>query len=349
MPFSAEGASASTAAGSEREQPSPSLDWWKQSLEDTLNALIPYGSRCALIDFPAHSNVGDSAIWLGERAYLRARGVTVAYTCDLHNYSRALLDRRLGSGTILIHGGGNFGDLYPHHHRLRLRVLRDFRHRRIIQLPQTVFFRGYSALDETRHDLEDVDDFVMIARDRESADRFVHDFGRPCHLAPDMALFLGRHVPSRMPSVDVLWLARTDAESLATAQDRLPNARAADWLEDELSVRIVTTLLASARRRTHRIARVEQALYDALARARLRRGYRLLGQGRVVVTERLHGHILCLLSGTPHVLIDNNYGKNSTFFNTWTRGWPGVRFATSMKEASDAAAALLEESVGRRP
>ena len=47
----------------------------------------------ALIDFPAHPNVGDSAIWLGERAYLRRRGADVAYTCDIKNYSKSRLAR----------------------------------------------------------------------------------------------------------------------------------------------------------------------------------------------------------------------------------------------------------------
>ena len=32
-----------------------------------LHELITPGSRCALVDFPMHANVGDSAIWLGER------------------------------------------------------------------------------------------------------------------------------------------------------------------------------------------------------------------------------------------------------------------------------------------
>jgi pyruvyl transferase EpsO len=144
--------------------------------------------------------------------------------------------------------------------------------------------------------------------------------------------------------VDVFWLARTYKESLGAAvHDRLPKARAADWLHDDLSVDWLTALAAAARRCTYRAARLEQSLYDTVAHARLRRGYRLLRQGRVVVTERLHGHILCMLAGIPHVLIDNNYGKNSTFFRTWTHGWPGVRFANSLNEASLEALELLRE------
>lgn len=319
------------------------LNRLKRAIADTLDPLIPNGSRCALVDFPAHPNVGDSAIWLGERAYLRERGVTVAYTCDRRNYSRARLDRTLGDGAILIHGGGNFGDLWPHHHALRLRVLREFRDRRIIQLPQTVYFRSRSALDETRRALEGVKDFAMVVRDRHSADTFSRDFGRPCHLAPDMALFLGPQAVPGRPSADVFWLARTDKESLGAAHDRWPSARVSDWLDDDLGVRWLTATVAAARRHTSRAVRVEQLLYDTFAHARVRRGYRLLRHGHVVVTERLHGHILCVLAGIPHVLIDNNYGKNSTFFDTWTRRWLGARLAASLQEAIVAASELLAE------
>src|SRR5688572_31693526 len=81
------------------------MDAIRQALVNVLDPLIPQGARCALIDFPAHPNVGDSAIWLGERAYLRNRGVAMVYTCDVRNYSRRLLDRTVDDGTILIHGG----------------------------------------------------------------------------------------------------------------------------------------------------------------------------------------------------------------------------------------------------
>jgi pyruvyl transferase EpsO len=45
---------------------------------------------------------------------------------------------------------------------------------------------------------------------------------------------------------------------------------------------------------------------------------RLLAAGRRVVTDRLHGHILCLLVGIPHCLYDNSYGKNREFYRAWT-------------------------------
>jgi pyruvyl transferase EpsO len=47
---------------------------------EVLSELLTSDAPCALVDFPHHANVGDSAIWLGERALLRRIGVPVVYS-----------------------------------------------------------------------------------------------------------------------------------------------------------------------------------------------------------------------------------------------------------------------------
>ena len=83
-----------------------------KKVDEVLRPLLPPGTPCALLDFPNHSNVGDSAIWLGERAWLRRHGLDVVYACDVNTYSREQLAARIGQGVLLLHGGGNLGDLW---------------------------------------------------------------------------------------------------------------------------------------------------------------------------------------------------------------------------------------------
>jgi pyruvyl transferase EpsO len=85
--------------------------------------------------------------------------------------------------------------------------------------------------------------------------------------------------------------------------------------------------------------------YGPLAKRRLRRGLRVLARGRVVITDRLHGHILSLMMGVPHVVLDNTYGKISSFHRTWTAGADGVRIAGSAAEA----VALARQLAGNAP
>ena len=196
----------------------------RQTLVDALDWLIPERARCALIDFPAHPNVGDSAIWLGERADLRQRGVTGR----LHLRRQELLQVPFGTYLsakvrFLIHGGGNFGDLWPHHHALRLKVLRDFPRQRIIQLPQWIHFERSSALDESKRVIDAHAHFVMMTRDRQSFEIFTRHFSQPCHLAPDGAFGLGPQEVSGTPSSEFFWLKRLDKESLGSTGPELLN------------------------------------------------------------------------------------------------------------------------------
>jgi pyruvyl transferase EpsO len=66
-----------------------------------------------------------------------------------------------------------------------------------------------------------------------------------------------------------------------------------------------------------------------------------LSAGRVVVTDRLHGHILSLLLGIPHVVLDNSYGKLHQFVAAWTESSPLVHTAQTPDEAANIATTLL--------
>jgi pyruvyl transferase EpsO len=153
------------------------------------------------------------------------------------------------------------------------------------------------------------------------------EFGIDVRLCPDMAFALDA-LPRRQPITDVVILARTDREaSLPPAQTEV---KTVDWLTDDPSIAID---LERRLRFSNRLPWLRRRLYKRLAFERVRRGCDLLGQGRAVVTDRLHAHILCLLMNIPHVLLDNAYGKLSAFYNTWTRSSPLARFESDFAQA----------------
>jgi pyruvyl transferase EpsO len=65
----------------------------------------------------------------------------------------------------------------------------------------------------------------------------------------------------------------------------------------------------------------------------------MLLRGRVTVTNRLHGHLLCWLMGQPHVVRDVCNGKVSAYHETWGCDSHLVRFA----EANSDVYALAED------
>lgn len=327
-------------------------------LLQTLDEVIPADRPCALIDYPNHENVGDSAIWAGERQALHRLGRDVAYVADLTAFSARALRRRVGSrGTILLHGGGNLGDLYPHHQRFRERVLRDFGSNAVVIMPQTVSFESTDGLAALKSGLQHPN-LVVLLRDRQSLELARSEFDLPCHLAADSAVNLETSYDEDT-RISILWLSRTDDESatMTRSSDQLasrPGVRIADWVGKRSSaiptvaLREATLIgggLASflpvAARRTNGF--LERA-YDNLAATRVAYGERLLASADVVVTDRLHAHILAMLVGRPHVLINDRYDKVGRFYRTWSSDHPSVKFADNPQDAWDRAQELLADS-----
>jgi exopolysaccharide biosynthesis predicted pyruvyltransferase EpsI len=313
-------------------------DELKATLFKCLNPLLPIESPYALVDVPNHANVGDSAIFLGALAWLEDIGAPPpSYVCDTYSYSEPDLRQHVPHGTILINGGGNLGDVWTRHQALRQRVVSDFPGHRIVQLPQTIHFQSATALETAAALFSRHKDLTIVARDRVSFD--LASAGLRCRalLAPDNAFALGPIVRPVAPSQDVVWLVREDKESSS-----LPvpgGVQPMDWLRDDATILLRLERWLRARETG---VRLRNRLRRRLASERVARGCVMLSQGRMVVTDRLHAHILCLMMGIPHVLLDNNYGKIRSFVDTWTRGAPGVRFCGDWSEADRARQALAE-------
>src|SRR5690606_20198293 len=89
-------------------------------------------------DYPNYLNPGDAAIWLGARRALEAiNGRPPAYSATLRNFSASRCRTAVGCGVIYFLGGGNFGDLYPRHQRMRLDLLHAMPENPVFQLPMS--------------------------------------------------------------------------------------------------------------------------------------------------------------------------------------------------------------------
>jgi len=315
-----------------------------------LAGLAAPGSDCALLDFPDHANVGDSAIWSGERRFIRRHGLRLRYVSDLSTYSAAVLRRAMPrGGVVFIHGGGNFGTVWPAHQQHRERVLRELADYRVVQLPQSLYFDSSEALRATSECVRAHPDFTLLVRDRASL-RIAQQLGARAVLCADAALFLQGELNRAPADVDCFILARSDKERAVDGLDAGFAAgftvAAADWLDEADSFAHVAARAvrrrALSRHAHHAIfQRTLAAQWDRLAATRVRRGCRLLSRGRVVVTDRLHAHILCTLLGIPHVVLDNSYGKISSFMDEWTGTSPLVRRAGGLEEAAALCGELL--------
>lgn len=119
--------------------------------------------------------------------------------------------------TILLHGGGNLGDLYRRHTNFRNYIIKLFPNNKLVMFGQTLNYRNLTlaALDNQLYST--VSDLSMMLRSFDSLQsaRLLFPKTRTI-LIPDTAFMIGDMPPKRKPIVDILVLARKDFESQAS-------------------------------------------------------------------------------------------------------------------------------------
>jgi exopolysaccharide biosynthesis predicted pyruvyltransferase EpsI len=325
-------------------------------LHGALAGVLAPGTEIAYVNFPNMGNLGDSAIYAGARRALADVDARVVLACEPRAYRRQIVRSAVGErGTIVIHGGANFGDLYRKQPQqtVRRRLLRDFPKARVIQLPQTIYFqdpeRSQRFIDLCRGHA----DLTIMARDRVSVER-AGALRLDTTLAPDLAFGLGSISRPSEAEAPTAWIVREDVERTHEPGAVDPSAR--DWPTGAeqrgggtgAGLRRDLALLRGLNRVRDRaparlrlpIARAAARRYGRVADRRVELAMAMIARGEVLVSDRFHGHLLACLMGIPNVLLDNSYGKNRGLFETWTGRYEISRFAGSPAEARELAESL---------
>lgn len=322
---------------------------------DVLADILPANVPVALLDFPWHSNPGDSAIWKGETLALATLGHRVVYTATLHNFDRNRLERLLPEdGVVLLHGGGNFGDLWPLLHNHREWVVAALRNRRVVQLPQTVHFDDKTTGQESLAQLGTHPNLTVMARDQRSLELLV-EAELDARLCTDPTTTLWPNTPHRHQSAGcsrVLYLLRSDDErriqlppelttlaldwgDLGVGQEKvgLPSCiidRSLDAIDRTLSV-FGRALPASC---SPRFARQQRHCDQLVAAATS-----VILAHDVIVTDRLHAMLIGLAYGRSVVAVDSGYGKLDSYIDTFLNEEPLLHHLSSFDQLS----AVLEK------
>jgi exopolysaccharide biosynthesis predicted pyruvyltransferase EpsI len=254
---------------------------------------------------------------------------------------------------LLLHGGGNLGDLWQPHQVFRAQVLADFGDRPIVQLPQTIHFENDENVEITKRSFSGHPQFTLLVRDQKSLLFAQQRLDSAAVLCPDSAYALGKMTRSGPPAIPILWLGRTDHEAAEQADDaelRTDGIERADWVgrrsagpRDSLARAGGELLALAAARFSSLPATVLDGLWgewERLAWRRVRVGQQILSRGEVVITDRLHAHILCSLLDLPHVVLDNSYGKLSSYAQSWDTLGERALWADSPAEAIALARAM---------
>ncbi len=321
-------------------------------------------SNCILLKYPGHLNGGDGFIWLGESRLFSDLHMNIILQLPDTRIDKLLTDA-LDFDTVLIHGGGNFGDIWPGFNEFHIKVLQLYKDKRVVQLPETIQFNSYDGLEKIKIAINNHPNFLLTVRDRISYDFAVKHFSCKILLTPDLAFYskpkffnINRQIV-KYPSVKtVLFFLRTDQESLV--HNKLP-ADGKDWLDCQSRLFVIREkilefglsknyfkLFPKFFHLSSLMRYIKKAYYHVLVKYHKKKFYEEIGNviriiegHKLVVTDRLHVHILCTLLRKPNILLSNNYHKNQSVFNAWTRSDPIADSCSDLHELDDKIKAIL--------
>lgn len=295
--------------------------------EDALGPLV--GNRVIIPDAPYYNNVGDILIWQGMVDFLKHTGRQLISVSNGTTFQYQRLDENV---TILLTGGGNFGDLWHRFQNDRLKIISRYPHNRIVMCPQSVWYEDASLIRADADVFARHPDLHLCARDRWSYDFLKKHFGRNhVYLVPDMAFCIADGRLTRYRGKDTcrrLFLRRFDKELTASTPASLTDGSdICDWptLEHRPGyLELFDKAFGISRRlkRSHIPACLFNKWIDLFAErfiltAFFEAGCEFLRPYAHVTTTRLHAMILAILLHKPVQYIDNSTGKLSAFVDTW--------------------------------
>lgn len=302
---------------------------WKQNLDQLKQqhseiAKLLVGKKVAFIDIPLYYNVGDILIYLGTEEFIKSHNINIVHRAFQKNIDHKKLKR---ADTILFQGGGNFGDLYIKHQKLREMIIQKYPDKQIVMLPETIYFKSAEAQEQSAKVFRTHKDLTLYVRDTRSFD-IAQSFTDKAELMPDMAHSLHPLVDTTevvAPNVQVrraLNLKRNDVESNGCDGELVK--KEFDWinmlsLSDHLLLKYFKKLQKLPVLK-YKLAKNWRIQSDAL----LFSASNYFLQHEIVHTDRLHGLILSVLLGRRVVMSDNSYGKNGAYYRQWLSENPQI-------------------------
>ena len=294
--------------------------------------LIGHYGKAILVGLADHENLGDSAISVGEFEALDKLGIEIVYACsDIEcgefEEAKEVVNNVSEPVVVLASGGGNFCN-WISGCALREKLIQAFPDRDVLVFPQSVKFDDKQQM-ETHADVMNVHPNVTyLFRDHQSYDIIVNSgifkYNKAV-LCPDAAMQIGMIQPTTIPTHDVVWLKRKDKESLYSELPTFPRNLTIvveDWVDT----------------RTPKGQNIKETSYK-----RLMTGVKFLSRGKVIISDRLHAHILSVLMDKPNVILDNTYKKVTSFHSTWTPSVDNVLVASNVTDAIEKAQYLLHK------
>lgn len=271
-------------------------------------------ARLILFGTPDSKNLGDHAIAEAEMKFMREFYPQLEYiefsylhfTYDFKTIKQYINKKDI----ILVHGGGFLGNLWIEAEIMFRDILRAFPDNKVMVMPQTIFFderfNKDAELKKSQESYNSHKNLTIFLREQQSYD-FVKKHFNPsvnAKLIPDIVTTL-EHNSKNSNRKDALMVFRGDKEKLNHSEYSTVIENI--LLSKEIKINRTDTVITGNVDETNR----NTVLSDK---------FNQFNKHKLIVTDRLHGMIFSLITGTPCIAFDNSSGKVSGVYE-WLKSY----------------------------
>jgi len=208
---------------------------------------------------------------------------------------------------ITLIGGGNTGNLYEFIDQKRRFILRKFRNQKIISFPQTIYYEETktSKIYENlfRKACSKTSNLTLIAREKKSYDIYKSmNLNASVLLTPDIVFSLKFKDNYNLRN-GISFVLRDDIEKSISLENQQKIINYVKKLNIDYSFEDTCD---------------EKMYDDNVSKNEILLNYlNNISKKQLVITDRLHGMIMCYITKTPCIVFTNNNHKIISTYNTW--------------------------------
>lgn len=280
-----------------------------------------------LVNTPIHSNLGDHAIAKSEIDFLNKLNVKYIEltgpdldVLDFYN-SIGIMNNR----TILIHGGGNLGTLWPVEEMRIRKIIINNKKSKIILFPNTIYYAD-SEQEDLKKSIEIYNshpNLIICAREKTSYE-FMKKIYRNVVLIPDMVFFLKEKDIEFNRNGCLVCLRNDKEKTMKSNTERELIDRLRKIFFDNIN--ITDTVVG----------------YQILVKSRnyeLEKKLNEFRKAEIVITDRLHGMIFSAITGTPCIVFNSLSHKLKGCYE-WIKSLEYIKFCDDVSEIPELIANL---------
>ncbi|MFY0782320.1 polysaccharide pyruvyl transferase family protein [Peribacillus simplex] len=274
-----------------------------------------------------YGNLGDIAITQAQKEFIKKtlpeHHIVSINLKDTYKMIRTIKKIIRPVDLITIIGGGNMGDLYEGFENLRRNIISSFPNNKIISFPQTIDFsntkNGARSFEKTIKLYSRHSNLHLFARESTSYDIMKKSFPNTMvSLIPDIVLSLNVSKKQESTRDGIILCLRDDSEA---------------QLKSDTKQNIISTIKNKFNNVSFQDTHIGR---DGDSISSLNEEFNNLlekfSNSELVITDRLHGMIFCVITGTPCIVMPNSNHKITGTYNDWLKDVEYICLMTEIKD-----------------